>query len=81
MARMDDGNAFRGWDMWLENDRPGAHLINHWPDNAIKVVSKTAIQPGKWHHVMVTYDGSRRRPAPRSTSTASRKRSTCSATA
>ena len=60
MARMDDGNAFRGWDMWLENDRPGAHLINHWPDNAIKVVSKTPIQPGKWHHVMVTYDGSRR---------------------
>ena len=60
MARMDDGNAFRGWDMWLENDRPGTHLINHWPDNAIKVVSKTAIQPGKWQHVMITYDGSRR---------------------
>jgi hypothetical protein len=60
MARMDDGNAFRGWDMWLENDRPGAHLINHWPDNAIKVVSKTAIQPGRWQHVMITYDGSRR---------------------
>lgn len=60
MARMDDGNAFRGWDMWLENDRPAAHLINHWPDNAIKVVAKTPIQRGRWHHVMVTYDGSRR---------------------
>jgi len=60
LARMDDGNAFRGWDMWLQDDRPGAHLINHWPDNAIKVVSRTPIQPGKWRHVMVTYDGSRR---------------------
>ncbi len=60
MARMDDGNAYRGWDLWLENDRPAAHLINHWPDNAIKVVSKTPLRPGKWHHVMVTYDGSRR---------------------
>ena len=60
LARMDEGDAFRGWDMWLENDRPGAHLINHWPDNAIKVVSKNGIQPGRWHHVMVTYDGSRR---------------------
>jgi len=60
LARMDDGNAFRGWDMWLQDDRPGAHLINRWPDNAIKVVAKTAIQPGKWQHVMVTYDGSRR---------------------
>ena len=60
LARMDDGDAFRGWDMWLENDRPGAHLIHHWPDDAIKVVSKTALQPGRWQHVMVTYDGSRR---------------------
>ena len=60
MARMDDGNAFRGWDLWLENDRPGTHLIHRWPDNAIKVVSKTPLRPGRWHHVMVTYDGSRR---------------------
>ena len=59
MARMDDGHDFRGWDLCLQNDRPGAHLINRWPDNAIKIVSRTAIQPGKWHHVMVTYDGSR----------------------
>jgi cytochrome c553 len=60
MARMDDGHAFRGWDMWLQNDRPGAHLINHWPENAIKVVAKTPIKPGRWHHLMVTYDGSQR---------------------
>ncbi len=60
LARMDDGNAFRGWDMWLQDDRPGAHLIHHWPDNAIKVVSRTPIQPGRWQHVMITYDGSRR---------------------
>ncbi len=60
MARMDDGHDFRGWDMWLENDRPGAHLINRWPDNAIKIVSKTTLKPKVWHHLMVTYDGSRR---------------------
>jgi hypothetical protein len=58
MARMDDSNNYRGWDLWMQNDRPGAHLINHWPDNAIKIVSRTALQPGRWHHVMVTYDGS-----------------------
>ncbi len=59
-ARMDDGSDYRGWDMWLEEGRFGAHLINHWPENAIKVVSKMAIKAGQWHHVMVTYDGSRR---------------------
>ena len=42
MARMDDGNAFRGWDLWLENDGPAPHIINHWPDNALKVVCEDA---------------------------------------
>jgi hypothetical protein len=60
MARMDDGNNYRGWDLWIQNDRPAAHLINHWPDNAIKVISRAPLKPGRWHHVMITYDGSRR---------------------
>ncbi len=59
MARMDDTNNYRGWDLWMQNNRPAAHLVNHWPDNAIKIVSRAAIKPGTWHHVMITYDGSR----------------------
>jgi hypothetical protein len=58
LARMDNANASRGWDLWMENDRVGMHLVNKWPGNALKVVSKTALQPGKWYHVFATYDGS-----------------------
>jgi hypothetical protein len=57
-ARMDDQNAFRGWDLWLENGSFGSHIINRWPDDALKVVSKMQLSPGQWQHVFVTYDGS-----------------------
>jgi hypothetical protein len=58
IARMDEGNSYRGWDMWLEKGRPGSHIINKWPDNALKGVSKKALKNGRWTHVCVTYDGS-----------------------
>jgi hypothetical protein len=57
-ARMDNANKYRGWDLWLENDRVGMHIVNQWPENALKVTSKTPLKPGQWHHVFVTYDGS-----------------------
>ena len=30
MARMDEDEGFRGWDMWIEGGRVGCHLIHHW---------------------------------------------------
>lgn len=58
LARMDNTNGHRGWDMWMEADKIGIHLINKWPDDALKVVSKTPLQPGRFYHVVVSYDGS-----------------------
>lgn len=58
VARMDENDAFRGWDLWIENGRIGAHLIHQWPDKAIKVVAQNQIPSGQWNHVLVTYDGS-----------------------
>lgn len=58
VARMDDRNDFRGWDLWVEGGRVGTHIIHKWPENAIKVVSTEAIKPGQWHHVAISYDGS-----------------------
>ena len=57
-ARMDDQHDFRGWDLWMQNDRVGTHIINNWPDDALKVVSQDPVKPGQWNHVFVTYDGS-----------------------
>jgi hypothetical protein len=55
---MDDKSGFRGWDLWLEENRVAAHVVHHWPDDAVKVVSNTPIRLGRWTHLFVTYDGS-----------------------
>lgn len=58
IARMNDGNGHRGFDLYLENKGVAAHFIHRWPNNALKVVAKKALEKKKWHHVFVTYDGS-----------------------
>jgi hypothetical protein len=58
LARMDEADGFRGWDLWIEGDRIGAHIIHKFPDDAIKVLGQTQLQPSQWYHVFVTYDGS-----------------------
>src|SRR5262249_46707839 len=49
VARMDDRNGNRGWDLWIEGDRVGAHLIHKFPEDAIKVLGQTQLQPNQWY--------------------------------
>lgn len=58
VSRMDEGAAHRGWDLWIEGNKVGTHIVHAWPDNAIKVVSKTEIPRNEWTHVSLSYDGS-----------------------
>ncbi len=60
LARMDNAKDYRGWDIWLEGDKVGTHIIDKWPDNAIKVVSQTALKANEWTHLCIVYDGSRK---------------------
>jgi len=60
LSRMDDKQGFRGWDLWVENRRIGTHLINKYPEDAIKVLTKEPVPTDQWIHVAVTYDGSRK---------------------
>ncbi|MDC0935092.1 DUF1553 domain-containing protein [Pirellulales bacterium] len=59
LSKMDDGNAFRGYDVMVMNGRVVSHLVHHWPDKALKVVTKQPISLNEWRHVVVTYDGTR----------------------
>lgn len=60
VARMDEAAGHRGWDLWLDAGRLASHIIHNWPDDAVKVIAKPQIKPGKWVHVAMTYDGSAR---------------------
>ena len=59
-ARMEAGPGYRGWDFWMQQRRIGMHIVNAWPDKALKVVSKAQVPANEWVHVAVTYDGSRK---------------------
>jgi hypothetical protein len=58
VARMDENDTFRGWDFYVQNNRIGMHLINRWPQDAIKAIAVAEVKINEWHHVLVTYDGS-----------------------
>lgn len=58
IAKMDDGNQHRGFDLFMAGGAVAAHFIHQWPSNALKVTTKAKLPLKKWQHVFVTYDGS-----------------------
>ena len=59
IARMDEKAGYRGWDLWQSDRAVSVHIVDAWPDNAIKVSTRAAVlKPGEWQHVFVTYNGS-----------------------
>lgn len=57
ISKMDVANSHRGYDLWMQGGKPGIHIINKWPSNALKVVAEQKLTPGEWQHVAVTYNG------------------------
>jgi uncharacterized protein DUF1553/uncharacterized protein DUF1549/concanavalin A-like lectin/glucanase superfamily protein/cytochrome c len=60
LARMDNTAGYRGWDLWLEGDKVGSHIVNTWSDDALKVVCQTPLKVNEWTHVCLSYDGSKK---------------------
>src|SRR4029079_4536976 len=58
VARMDPKNKHRGWDLWVEGDKPGTHIISAFPEDALKVVGNNPLPFNQWAHVAIVYDGS-----------------------
>lgn len=61
LARMDPADNHRGWDLWLQGGQIGAHVIEQWPEIAVKAFTKKPLSPKKWHHVFVVYDPSKKK--------------------
>jgi len=60
LSKMEDAPGYRGFDLLVEDGKISAHLASEWPDNAIKVMTKATWSKDYWHHVMITYDGSKK---------------------
>ncbi|RPI84242.1 MAG: DUF1549 domain-containing protein, partial [Planctomycetaceae bacterium] len=59
VSRMTDAEEADGWSLILKNGRLQLNLVKRWLDDALRVESEIEISPEEWHHVLVTYDGSR----------------------
>ncbi len=58
LARMDEGDNYRGWDLWIENGRFASHFVSKWPEDAFKVVTHDPFPEDQWVHLFAAYDGS-----------------------
>ena len=59
LSRMKNTARADGWSLHLAKGRLQVNLVKRWLDDAIRVETKTLLPPNRWHHVAVTYDGSR----------------------
>ena len=59
LSRTDEVGREEGYQVHLEKGRVQVNLVKRWLDDAIRVETERAMEPGGWHHVAVTYDGSR----------------------
>ncbi len=60
LSKMDEAIAHRGYDVIMEGGKVASHIVHHWPDSGFKVITKEPLSLNEWHHVVVTYDGSRK---------------------
>ena len=42
ISRMNDADGFRGWDLFLSEGRPTVHIIDQYPDKALKITANDA---------------------------------------
>src|SRR5262249_32275898 len=51
LSKMQGGGEYRGYDLCVNERRLTVHLVHAWPENAIKVETKSFISLHTWHHV------------------------------
>jgi hypothetical protein len=60
LSKMDESKDYRGYDLLIASGKLEVHLVSKWPDNAILVTTKNTIPINEWHHLAVSYDGSKK---------------------
>lgn len=59
VSRMVDSDRADGYSLVLADGKLQLNLVKRWLDDALRMETVKTLEPGRWHHVMATYDGSR----------------------
>ncbi|MFN0053453.1 MAG: DUF1553 domain-containing protein, partial [Planctomycetales bacterium] len=59
LSRMTDVEQGDGYSLVLEKGKLQLNLVKRWLDDALRVETEAPLAADEWHHVLVSYDGSR----------------------
>ncbi|PYT33394.1 MAG: hypothetical protein DMG58_07605, partial [Acidobacteria bacterium] len=59
LTRAEDVSEGEGYGLYLKGGKVQVNLVKRWLDDALRVETEQGITLDQWHHVLVTYDGSR----------------------
>jgi hypothetical protein len=59
LTRMQDTPRGRGYGILLNQGRVHVHLTSNYDDDAIRIETEETLSPKRWHHIAVTYTGSK----------------------
>jgi hypothetical protein len=59
MSRMADNPKGKGFGVHLDQGKVHVNFTSTWADDAIRIETERVLEPKMWHHIAVTYTGSR----------------------
>ncbi len=59
VTRAEDKTDAEGWSLVLEDGKIQVNLVKRRLDDSIRVETRSPVELNGWHHVLMTYDGSR----------------------
>jgi hypothetical protein len=59
VTRAEDVAEGEGYGLYLKDGKLQANLVKRWLDDALRVETERPLELNQWHHVAMTYDGSR----------------------
>lgn len=59
LSRMTDSTSADGYNLCIAGGKLQVNLVKRWLDDSTRVETQRSLTPGRWYHVLATYDGSR----------------------
>ena len=56
VSRMVDNDKGKGYGMHMHGGKVHVHITSNWADDALRITTEEVLAPGKWHHILATYD-------------------------
>ena len=60
VASMGENPIGSGWGLFVRNGKLWWHQSQRWTDLSVRLETVRDIEPGRWQHVLLTYDGRRK---------------------